>query len=82
MRSSATHRKFLTLSVFWDAKGIILTDFAENGVRVDSVYCSNLVERTRKLRRKSRVCKLYYLHDNAPVHTSAASRSKIENCEL
>ena len=82
MRSSATHRKCLMLSVFWDAKGIILCDFAENGVRIDSAYYSNLVERTRKLRRKSRVCKLYYLHDNAPVHTSAASTSKIEDCGL
>jgi histone-lysine N-methyltransferase SETMAR len=82
MRSSTSHRKSLMLSVFWDANGIILSDFARNGVRIDSAYYSNLVQSARKLRRKSRVSKLYYLHDNAPIHTSVVSTSKIESCGL
>jgi histone-lysine N-methyltransferase SETMAR len=82
MRSSTCHRKSLMLSVFWDANGIIFSDFAENGVRIDSVYYADLVQRARKLRRKSRVSKLYYLHDNAPIHTSELSSAKIVDCGL
>lgn len=82
MRSSTSHKKALMLSVFWDANGVILTDFAESGVRINSSYYSILVQKARKLRRKSRVSDLYYLHDNAPIHTSAASMATIECCGL
>ena len=66
MRSSTSHKKALMLTTFWDANGMILVDFSEAGVRINNEYYSRLLQQARKLRRKSRVCELYYLHDNAP----------------
>ena len=70
------------LSIFWDANGVILTDFAESRVRLNSEYYINLVRQARKLRRKSRVSDLYYLHDNAPIYTSRLSTTAIKDCGL
>jgi [histone H3]-lysine36 N-dimethyltransferase SETMAR len=61
-------QKALMLTTFWDANGMILVDFAEAGVRINSEYYSRLVLQARKLRRKSRVCGL--------------SMSSIEGCGL
>ena len=80
MRSSTVHKKALMLSLFWDANGVILADFADSDVRIDSEHYSKLAQQTRKLRRKSRVCDLFYLCDNAPVHTSAVSTEVIRSC--
>lgn len=82
LRAGTTHRKSLMLSVFWDWHGLILCDFAENGVKINSEYYSNLVTRCRQLRRKSKLSELYYLHDNAPIHTSGVSISNIEKLGL
>jgi len=68
VRSGTSHRKCLILSVFWDAKGVIKTDFTQ-GI-IDSHYYCALVSDVRKLRRKPRNQDLYLLHDNAPVHTA------------
>lgn len=80
MRQSTSHRKTFMLTIFWDANGIILCDFAENGVKINSAYYSDLVQRCRKLRRKSKNIDLYYLHDNAPIHTSIVSSATIDAC--
>lgn len=82
MRSSTSHKKALMLSIFWNANGVILVDFAESGVRLNSEYYTNLVQQARKLTRKSRVYDLYYLHDNAPIHTSGLSTAAIQGCGL
>ncbi|MEZ0498457.1 transposase [Sphingomonas sp. IW22] len=78
----SSHKKALMLSIFWDANGVILTDFAESRVHLNSEYYINLVRQARKLRRKSRVSNLYYLHDNAPIHTSGLSTTAIKDCGL
>jgi len=75
MRSSAFHRKAMMLTLFWDANGVILADFLNSGTNINSEYYSNLVLEARKKRRKSRLCDLYYLADNAPVHTSQHSKA-------
>ena len=80
MRPSTSHRKVFMLTTFWDANGIILNDFAESGVKINSAYYSDLVQRCRKLRRKSRNIDFFYLHDNAPIHTSVASSATIDAC--
>ena len=54
----------------------------ESGKTINSAYYSKLVEQIRTLRRKSRVCDLYYLCDNAPIHTSTLSTRKIQHCGL
>jgi len=77
MKCSATHRKCLMLSVFWDSKGVLLCDFCENGISINSEYYCNLLKEARKSKRKSRVSELYYLADNAPIHTSATSKGVV-----
>ena len=60
------------LTVFWDAKGVIMTDSLPRGKTVTSEYYSNLLIKlrrtmstTRKLRRNDQ---LLLLQDNAPAH--------------
>ena len=69
-------------SVFWDENGLLLIDFADSGVPINSDYYSHLVQQVRKARRKSRVHDLYYLADNAPIHTSHQSTAILEKCGL
>ena len=78
MRPGTSHRKSLMLTVFWDHSGVICTDFAEKGVRINSSYYSNLVETCRRNRRKMRGCPLWLLQDNAPVHKSGQTMAIIE----
>jgi len=60
MKVSTAHKKALMLSILWDANGAILMDFAESWVRINREYYVNLVQQAKKLRRKSRVCVVYY----------------------
>ena len=48
-----------------------------HGFRIQTEYYVNVVQQARKFRRKSLVCDLYYLHDNAPIHTSGMSTAEI-----
>lgn len=77
-RTSATHRKALMLTIFWDSTGLILIDFLPNGTTITGEYYSTLVREMRKKRRKSRVSELYFLHDNAPVHTARVTSSTLD----
>ena len=63
-------------------KWYIRYDFAGYDDRINSFYYSNFVSQARKLRRKGRKLDLYYLNDNAPIHTSVVSRFTIENYVL
>jgi [histone H3]-lysine36 N-dimethyltransferase SETMAR len=78
MRSGTSHRKCLMLSVFWDARGVILVDFAEKNTRLNSAYYSDLVCKCRHARRKERNIPMWFLQDNAPIHKSAASMQVLE----
>ena len=82
MRTGTSHRRAMMLSVFWDQKGIIHTDFVDNGVKINSAYYSQLVATTRHKRRKQRKTPLWFLQDNAPVHTAGVSRATIEAAGL
>ena len=67
---------------FYYTSGVILKDFAESGVCMNTEYYVNLVQQDRKLRRNSRVCDLYYLHDNAYIHTSDLATAAIPGYTL
>jgi len=82
MISSTCHRKSLMLSIFWDSSDNILHDFAGKDDRINSSCYSNLVSQAKKLGRKWRKLDLYYLHDNAAIHTSLVSRATIEGYGL
>ena len=74
IRSGTSHRKCLTLSLFWTSEGVLLSDFSESNIT--GSYYSDLLEKVRKCKRKSPGLALWLLHDNAPVHTSNAVKQK------
>jgi histone-lysine N-methyltransferase SETMAR len=82
MRSGTSHRRMLMLSIFWDSKGIVHMDFADKSVRINAQYYSDLVATARKKRRRQAGTPLWYLHDNAPVHTAGISQARIEQAGL
>jgi histone-lysine N-methyltransferase SETMAR len=82
MRTGTSHGRAMMLSTFWDHQGIILNDFADRGITINSAYYSQLVVAARKNRRKQRNTPLWFLHDNAPVHTAGVSEATIEDAGL
>ena len=82
LRASAFHRKSLMLTIFWDASGPILVDFVDNSQTINSEYYINLLQETRRCRRKPNGSELYLLRDNAPIHTSHATTAAISKTGL
>jgi [histone H3]-lysine36 N-dimethyltransferase SETMAR len=82
MRTGTSHGRAMMLSIFWDHKGVILMDFADKGITINAAYYSQLVATARKNRRKQKNTPLWFLHDNAPVHTAGVSRATIEGAGL
>ena len=62
------------LSVFWDDKGVLLTDYLQKGHTVTGLYYTDLIQKLRNAVKEKRRGKLTagvrLLHDNAPAHTS------------
>ena len=75
MRSGTSHRKCLTLSLFWEMKGVILTDYYEGNISGSSY--ADLLGKARSVRRKNPRQNLWLLHDNPPVHTSNVAKDQI-----
>lgn len=69
-------------TVFWDARGVIHVDYLQKGRTINGVYYANLLQRlSEEIQRKRPhlVKKKILLHqDNAPVHTCAVAKAKIE----
>jgi [histone H3]-lysine36 N-dimethyltransferase SETMAR len=69
------------LSVFWDARGVILVDFLQKGATITGAYYANLISKLRDLIKEKRRGKLrkgvLLHHDNAPSHTSAIAKAAI-----
>lgn len=68
------------LSVFWDAKGILLIDFLEHGHTITGDYYANLLTKLHgeiKAKRRGILRRgVLLLHDNAPAHTSAVATKR------
>lgn len=75
LRSSASHRKALMLTIFWDRRGVVSMDFTDG--KCNSEYYIQQMLEARKNRRKNRNRELFLLQDNAAVHTSNMSQSAI-----
>jgi hypothetical protein len=60
------------LSVFWDQRGVIMTDYAQQGVIISGEYCHNLLRNLREdLEGKQMLGKVVpLLHDSAPAHVA------------
>ena len=66
-------------TVFWDARGIIHTDYLEKGQTITGAYYASLLHRlSGEIKKKCPHLKKILFHkDNAPVHTCAVSMVKI-----
>lgn len=82
LRSGTSHRRAMMLSVFWDVNGLLLIDFAPREVKLNGEYYAQLVQKVRTTRRKPYRQELYYLHDNAPIHTSGVAQEAIADTGL
>jgi len=72
------------LSVFWDCRGIILTDYLAEGTTITSKYYCALLNKLRdavKEKRRGMLSKgVRLLADNAPAHSAHASVVEAEKC--
>ncbi|EYB85943.1 hypothetical protein Y032_0287g1428 [Ancylostoma ceylanicum] len=68
-------------SVFWDAKGILLIDYLQEGNTVTEQYYASLLEKLKVADEEKRPGmlkeKILFLHDNAPAHSSAVAQQKL-----
>jgi transposase len=80
--------KKIMASVFWDHKGILLTEFMAPGTTIMSeVYCKTLNKLQRSIQNKRRrmlTKGVVLLHDNARPHTAACKNFliKLVNWEI
>lgn len=69
-------------SVFWDSKGIIMVDYLTKGKTINSEYYIKLLIRLKEeiaLKRPGMQKKKILFHqDNAPIHKSYATMSKLD----
>lgn len=74
----------IMLSVFWDCRGVILTDYLTKGHTVTSTYYCNLLNKLKesvKQKRRGMLTKgVRLLVDNAPAHSSQASVVEAMTC--
>lgn len=82
LRSGTSHRREAMLTVFWDRQGILKVDFLDKGNTMNGAYYSQLVREVRKLRRKPRGFPLWFLHDNAPIHTCRVADATLDDCSF
>jgi histone-lysine N-methyltransferase SETMAR len=69
-------------TVFWDRKGILLTEFMAPGTTITSeVYCETLNKLRRSIQSKRRgmlTKGVVLLHDNARPHTAARTKALLQ----
>ena len=67
-------------SVFWDAHGVIFSDYLEKGRTITGAYyvalLDQLIEEIRKKRPHLKKKKIFFYNDNAPSHTSNIAQAK------
>ena len=67
--------KKIMATVFWNRKGILLTEFMAPGTTITSeVYCETLNKLRRSIQKKGAGC-VVFLHDNARPHTAARTHA-------
>ena len=72
------------VSVFWDCRGVILTDYLAKGQTITGAYYCNLLSKLRdaiKQKRRGMITRgVRLLADNAPVHTCQAAAVEARRC--
>jgi histone-lysine N-methyltransferase SETMAR len=80
LRAGTSHNREAMLTVFWQRKGIIQVDFLGKGKTMNGAYYTNLLREARKSRRKAPRLPIWFLHDNAPIHTCNAAKATLDDC--
>ena len=73
------------LTVFWDAEGVIMTDFLTQGNNMNKEHYSKLIlslrsEYRKKRPQKQRIGHMLLLQDNAPPHKAGLTQETIRDC--
>jgi hypothetical protein len=80
-KQTLSNRKMMA-TVFWDRKGILLTEFMAPGTTITSeVYCETLNKLRRPIENKRRgmlTKVVVLLHDNARPHTAARTKALLQ----
>ena len=67
------------LSIFWDSKGVVQTDYLEHGGTINGQYYAGLMHRLRAAilqKRRGQIRRgVLLLHDNAPAHEPCCTGS-------
>ena len=73
-------------TIFWNARGIIYTDYLEKGQTITGVYYASLLHRLgEEIKKKHphlKKKKIFFHQDSARVQTCAVSMSKIMELKL
>ena len=73
-------------SVFWDAKGILFTDYLQKGRPINGEYCADLLKQLRKTIKAKRPGKLtkgvLFHQDNALAYKSVVAMATVHDCGL
>ena len=91
LASSPTPKKFKVAHLlrkswllFWDSKGVMMTDYLSKGSTVTGAYYAVELRKLHEALKSKRRGKLrrgvILLHDNAPAHTSAVATSAATEC--
>ncbi|KFD50419.1 hypothetical protein M513_08646, partial [Trichuris suis] len=71
-------------TIFWDAEGIILIDYMEDGGTITGKYYANLLlqlrEEIKEKRRGKLSRKVLLLQDNSPAHRAKVALAAIQQC--
>ena len=88
IRSGTSHKRELMLTVFWSASGVLLVDYLEKGRTINSVYYCNLLQQVVNLQQPAQSRsglnrrRVWFLHDNAPIHTSHMTNASLNTLPL
>lgn len=71
-------------TVFWDSKGILMTDYLDKGFTINGQYYASLLSQLKtaiKSKRPGKLKKGVLFHqDNAPAHKSTVAMATIHHC--
>ncbi|KFD64881.1 hypothetical protein M514_22909, partial [Trichuris suis] len=71
-------------TIFWDAEGILLIDYMEDGGTITGKYYANLLlqlrEEIKEKRRRKLSRKVLLQHDNAPARRAKVALAAIQQC--
>jgi histone-lysine N-methyltransferase SETMAR len=86
VKPTLTNKKNL-VTIFWDSKGVLLTDVLPCGQTITALYYCSLLDKLRnavqeKRRRRMLDGNLYLLQDNARPHTAQATKAKLSELHL